>query len=251
MAQNRFINNDDQFYNQNNQYNGQNNNPYYDQNQYYNMNNQYNNMNNQYYNQNPYYNQNNNFLADSKSSKKKFNFKFDKKVLIGVLIALVVIVAVILFIVLGGSKAEEKKPENTNTEDRIIGDSTYGYITVPSDWLKFEDIENVRGIQYTDRNGDYIITMDAEKTSTITAQNWYNAMIDRFKKNGVINISSENVNVDKYNAFQVYGFHEESKVWLSVWCFETEDGITHYIGIEGPNYNNEYFNLIYTFKNTK
>ena len=246
MAQNRFINNDNQYYNQNNQYNDKNNNNYYNQNQYNNMNNQY------YNNQNPYYNQNNNYLADpDNGKKKKFNFKFNKKILIGCGIVLAIIIAVVLFVVLGGSKSEEKKPETVNTEDRIIGDNTYGYITVPSDWLKFEDIDNVRGIQYTDRNGEYIITMDSEKTSTITAQNWYNAMIDRFKNNGVKDIATENVNVDKYEAFHVYGFHEESKVWLSVWCFETEDGITHYIGIEGPDYNNEYFKLVYNFKTTK
>ena len=115
MAQNKFINNDDQYYNQNNQYNGQNNNSYYNQNQ----------------NQNPYYNQNNNSLGNHNNNdkKKKINFKFDKKIIIGAGIILAVIIAIILFVLLNNEKKEsdtgqtdkpevEEKEENKKDEEK-------------------------------------------------------------------------------------------------------------------------------------
>ena len=53
------------------------------------------------------------------------------------------------------------KKSTTNQETKRIGNADYGYINIPSKWIKFTDIDGTEAIQYTDGSGYNIVTLNS------------------------------------------------------------------------------------------
>lgn len=245
---------DDSQYNQYNQY-GQYNNQYYNQNgQYYNQNYNQNNQyyNNQYYNQNQYpqYNQGYGYQQDD---KKKKNFKMDKKMLIGIISAVVFVILLIATIAIisnGNGKKDNEvddNPPEVVSDTRVIGNDTYGYLTIPSEWIRFQDKSSSKTMQYSDKDTTYIVVLYAVPTNQTSALQYKDAAYDNLVSSGTT-IEVQEVQFANYYAYQIYGFNSTKNSWVSAWFFEAEDGYTHYVGIEGPDKDNEYFQIPFTFK---
>ena len=240
--------------NYNGQYNNMNNGQYYNNGQYpqnYNNNQYYNNRQQQYYNQYPQNNQqqqqpvNNNTAQKVKVKKEEPKQKLSMNVIIAI-IALVVIIAVTAVIIINHNSSDGPEEEEVIADTRVVGNKTLGYVTIPIDWLKFQDVEDVRGLQYSDKDGNYILTLDAVITSSLDAREF----IDQKKAE----LAASNIEVQEtiktisgYSAYQISGYYEAKGLWLMVWCFEAEDGYTHYIGVEGIDKENEAFQIPETF----
>ena len=230
--------------NQNNNNNNYYNNQYYDQNgQYYD--NQYYGQNDQYYN--GQYNQGYNQPQNNNGNNKLL----DKPTIIAISIMVgILIIALIIFFVVKNNNSEgnETTDPPVETETRVVGNDTLGYVTIPSDWLKFQDVNATRGLQYSDKDGIYIVTLDALSTDQIDAKTYAAGVAGKLENEKVSQLTGATVNLAGYTAYQVYGYYEKNDIWLVVWCFEAEDGNTHYIGVEGPDSNSEYFNIPNTFR---
>ena len=262
--------------NQNNQYNGNqyngnqyNGNQYYGNNgQYYNQNGQYYNQNGQYYNQNgQYYNQNGQYYGRNQMPNQK-QPKSNKFGILGpqnqqtnqnekknnnglyIKVGIFVVFAIILLLIVFAINSCDKKAEPICGEDyRQVGTEKYGYYCIPSDWVNFEDEQGSRGIQFSDINGEYILTLDAVITTEISAQEYALATANSLQNAGIAVQGSE-VELDKYKAYQVYG-QTDSGIWVLVYFFEADDGYSHYVGIEGPDRNNEAFKIVESFTTEK
>ena len=57
--------------------------------------------------------------------------------------------------------ASSTKKKTSSQETKRIGNADYGYIDIPSKWIKFTDIDVTEAVQYTDGSGYNIITMDS------------------------------------------------------------------------------------------
>ena len=53
------------------------------------------------------------------------------------------------------------KKSTTNQETKRIGNADYGYINIPSKWIKFTDIDGTEAVQYTDGSGYNIVTLNS------------------------------------------------------------------------------------------
>lgn len=258
--------------NQNNQYNGNqyngnqyygNNNQYYNQNgQYYNQNGQYYNQNGQYYNQNGQYYGRNNQMPQKQPKSNKFGIlgpqntntsnqkKTTKDNSLLIKIGIFAVFAIILLIIVFSINSCGKKSEPACAEDyRQVGTEKYGYYCIPSDWVKFENENPIRGIQYSDINGEYILTLDSVATSEISAKDYALATANSFQNAGIVAQGAE-VELDKYKAYQVYG-QTDGGIWLLVYFFEADDGYSHYVGVEGPDKTNEAFKIVESFTTEK
>ena len=248
--------NGSQYYNGNNQYYNQNG-QYYNQNgQYYNQNGQYYNQNGQYYNQRPNQNPNQGKIKSNKfgilgqqeqNKNPNQNQGQDKKGLllkVGAFAVLALIVLLIVFAINSCGKKENTEPEYDDT--RVVGQENLGYVTIPSDWVTFKNQNPIRGIQYSDINGEYILTLESLSTSQISAREYALGTANNLQNAG-ISVQGAEVQLGKYNAFQIYG-QASNNVWVLVYFFEAEDGYTHYVGVEGPDRNNEAFKIPETFK---
>ena len=57
--------------------------------------------------------------------------------------------------------ASSTKKKTSSQETKRIGNADYGYIDIPSKWIKFTDIDVTEAVQYTDGSGYNIVTMDS------------------------------------------------------------------------------------------
>ena len=146
---------------------------------------------------------------------------------------------------------EETESEETEVEEgkMIIGDNTYGYVQVPSDWKEFKDVDGNNSIQYTDI-GDmgYIIslnTVSEDITPYAAATNIKNHILTENADAKVVYTK-----ISKY-----YGYKVEAKypdgTYLDAYLFKTENGKLHYVSIEGPDNTNESFKIPDTFSINK
>lgn len=257
--QNNQYNGNNQYYGNNGQYyNGNGNNQYYGNNgQYYNgqynQNQQYNqnfNRNGQYYNKNTQYNQ--------QQKPDKFGLynqpyqtiepkkKIDKSLLIK--IGLFVGGALIIILLVFAMNSCGKK-EDCDKDFRKVGNESYGYVCIPSDWVNFEEDPPNRSVQYSNVDGTYIITIDALPTTQINAKDYALGVANNLEQKGITTQGSES-KIDDYDAYQVTGQltdENNNSVWVLAYFFEDGKGSTHYLGIEGPDKNDEAFKIPESF----
>lgn len=126
---------------------------------------------------------------------------------------------------------EGEEEEEEVLEDQRVGNSSYGYITIPGDWQEYQDAASNSSLQYTD--GSYIITLKAVESSSSSALSYATAVKQSFINDGV-DTTGATVSLGKYKAYQVYGYYTGVQKWHVCWIFEAEDGKTHFISVEGP-----------------
>ena len=69
------------------------------------------------------------------------------------------------------------KKSTTNQETKRIGNADYGFIDIPSTWIKFTDIDGTEAVQYTDGSGYNIVTLDSftKEKAKVSADIEFNA----------------------------------------------------------------------------
>ena len=138
---------------------------------------------------------------------------------------------------------EEEEEEEEEPEEQRVGSSSYGYITIPGDWVAYQDTNSNSSLQYTD--GSYIVTLKAVESSQSNALSYATAVKRSFEGDGV-DTTGATVSLGKYKAYQVYGYYTSVQKWHVCWIFEAEDGKTHFISVEGPE-KTEAFKIPETF----
>ena len=126
---------------------------------------------------------------------------------------------------------DEEEEEEETPEEQRVGNSAYGYITIPGDWVAYQDTNSNNSLQYTD--GSYIVTLKAVESSQSSALSYATAVKRNFEGDGV-DTTGATVSLGKYKAYQVYGYYTSVSKWHVCWIFEAEDGKTHFISVEGP-----------------
>ena len=138
---------------------------------------------------------------------------------------------------------EDEEEKEEVPEEQRVGSSSYGYITIPGDWVAYQDANSNSSLQYTD--GTYIITLKAVQSSQSSALSYATAVKRNFENDGV-DTTGATVSLGKYKAYQVYGYYTSVQKWHVCWIFEAEDGKTHLISVEGPE-KTEAFKIPETF----
>lgn len=123
-------------------------------------------------------------------------------------------------------------------ENQRIGNSTVGYIDAPSDFVVFNEVdglEGLDGVQYSDATGTSIITMQAYED--IDAYDMANNVYNHFASDSAVDessLSSASVTIGGYDAYQVYCYYPDDHMYVVTWCFNVSDvdSYGHYIAIE-------------------
>ena len=124
-----------------------------------------------------------------------------------------------------------------------IGSKQLGYVSVPSTWLKFRDLnEMVKDLQYSDPAGTTIVTMNLfdktglskEEAENFGAEEAANNVWANLRNSGAEDIQGNVVKLKHYDAFQVSAIYAGGSR-LVAWLFEAEDKEIHYIAVESPS----------------
>lgn len=138
-----------------------------------------------------------------------------------------------------------------STGYKYVGSDSYGYIKVPNDFAKFVDVDGNSTIQYS--NTSWIVTIYSPSDTSITPYLYSMNVANLMKEEGAeqINRSYESVTSKRYLANYVEGFYKNENKWLKSWVFKDDSGKVHYISIEGPDKENDYYDLVNTFVSEK
>lgn len=132
------------------------------------------------------------------------------------------------------------KKSASSQETKRIGNADYGYIDIPSKWIKFTDIDVTEAVQYTDGSGYNIVTMDSftKEKAKVPADIEFNA---EFLAKKLAVMWQENKDVDKMtgartkvaglDAYQLQ-IVMKSGQYLITWIFQKDEKV-YTISFEG------------------
>lgn len=161
------------------------------------------------------------------------------------------------------SSAAESSPSNTSSasdtfstktdlgDTQTIGNSEMGYLDIPADFLKFEDVVGNTDLQYSDKTATTIFTLNTlgdEDPDTLDLEAGAQALAKRLEDQGAQGLTGARVTVaGKYDAVQVYGYWPEDDTFLVVDLFKTSKrGI--YLAVEFPSDNADIINYLDTYR---
>lgn len=156
----------------------------------------------------------------------------------------------------GNSTAPETAPDlNVEGETTRVGEANYGYVDVPSTWVRFKDVDATGNLfQYSDTTGKSIVTLSYYDVDGLDAhQAAQNFSAGLFEQDDIESDSIQGAKVklgkDKVDCYQVYCFYPADKQFLVAHFFDGDDGYVHYLAIEGTE--SETFELANTYSLTK
>lgn len=144
-----------------------------------------------------------------------------------------------------GTSTSKNNSQETLTKGQRIGNEEYGYVTVPDNWYKFYDVDGNNSLQYSYAN-TYIVSLNVINGS-IDAETAAKSIVYGTKsEEGVQQVSYNDSKIGKYNGYLISTYYSDG-TWLYIYLIKAEDNKIHYISIEGPDKNSEYFNIPSTF----
>lgn len=118
-------------------------------------------------------------------------------------------------------------------EMKFVGDSTFGYIPVPFDWVRFIDATGIEGLlQYTDF-GVNIVTANLFQPTSLTLQEFAEGFHDALLQTADEVSSLEETRVGDYEAFGFKIHYEWSDTYMGVLVFQRNNGMLQTITVEG------------------
>ena len=125
-----------------------------------------------------------------------------------------------------------------------IGEDGYGYVYVPSDWIKFHDIATGgAGYQYADPSTYNVVTLYSYTAEDLgvtaidsdAVEQAANSYANNIEQQGTFdNLTGAMTEIGGYKAYQVYGTLKSDGKILCAWIFKTEKNDKVYlVSLEG------------------
>ena len=243
------------YYNNRGNYNG----GYYNPNYRYNNNNnrnyppRYNNVNNQNY-RTP----NNNNKKNNQNGDHKKNSLTPFYIIIACLLLVATGITGLLFVPIDSGASIDRSDDDqgvvfddnignntSNTkDDKVIGNDTYGYLTVPNNYVKYNASKTENTLQYASKDRKYMITM-----TYVTGTNAYNfskKCLENLKNNSPAETKLAQITIEGKEAYQLYAVTETDTTMLAI--IIDGGGKTHFVSIEGPDGTNAVFGALETYR---
>lgn len=145
--------------------------------------------------------------------------------------------------------AKEEKAKEYKKNGKRVGSKDYGFVTVPKDWVKFQDVDGNSTLQYSTADASWIATLFAIDASQADALTYASAIYSSLEEEGVENLNASKIAINDYPAYQVYCYYPDEDIWLFCWLIDgKENDKTYYIAVEGDDSYSDYFsNIVLTF----
>ena len=148
--------------------------------------------------------------------------------------------------------SQEEQPQSSQTPEqpqsapeagtKRVGAAGMGYVDIPSEWVRFYDVNGGTDLQFSDPDGVDIITMNqfdlsglsAEEKAAFTAEDAALSVWSNIEQNDmVLEIEGAVVTLAGYEAYQVYASYSDG-TFLCTWSLMDEMGTLYYVAAEGP-----------------
>ena len=149
------------------------------------------------------------------------------------------------------SASDTSSAEHDLGETQTIGNSEMGYLDIPADFLKFEDVEQNTDLQYSDKSATTIFTLNTlgdDDLETLDLEAGAQGLAKSLQDKGAQGLTGARVTVaGKYEAIQVYGYWPEDDTFLVVDLFKTSKRAI-YLAVEFPSDNMEIVEYLDTYR---
>ena len=135
-----------------------------------------------------------------------------------------------------GHNDSDSDLDSKSSSSLVVGDSVYGYVTVPDDWSRFYDVDGNNSFQYSYAN-TFIVSLNSLEKQYSAKEYASNFMYKMQNSSEVTDVNGATVTIGKnkqYTAYQVYMYYPSLSIYLITYWFEAEDNKVHYISLEGP-----------------
>lgn len=131
-----------------------------------------------------------------------------------------------------------------------VGEEKFGYINIDDTWSDY--LEDTNFIQYSGASGSLYLTYTDLGDNNINLREYVDSEFDILVNSGV-EIETEEVTVDGYEAYQLAGYYDDLNCYLAIWYFADDDNILHYIELDAYAYDekDEIFSKIESYSVTK
>jgi hypothetical protein len=121
----------------------------------------------------------------------------------------------------------------TTTKTQRVGTIDFGYVDVPTSWVKFTDPSATDTFMYSDGTSNNIVTLMYYAPSSATAQDYQSTMVSYLQGQGATGITTSTVyDVPGYTSYQIYCV-TGGKI-LIIYLFKASDGNVHFLSVESP-----------------
>ena len=129
----------------------------------------------------------------------------------------------------------ENGVESEVTDTKRVGNDSYGYISIPANWMNFQDINPAPGvIQYTDGAGAIISINLFDADLNLDPQIALSSIAEHHESQGAEDMDGAMVTLNGLSAYQIYGYYPFDNSIIVIWMFEGPNGDVHYICAEAP-----------------
>lgn len=210
----------------------------------------YNNSNNQNY-------RNSNSNKNNKRNNNNQNQKHNKNnsltpfyIIIACLLLVATGITGLLFVPINTgtsiNKGEQESENGTGdtVKEKIVGNETYGYLTIPEDFVKYNASKKENTLQYASKDRKYMISM-----TYVTGTNAYNfskKALESVKQLSPTESKLAQITIDGVEAYQLYAITDTDTTILAI--IMDGGGKTHFVSIEGPDGTNSIFGALETYK---
>lgn len=135
-------------------------------------------------------------------------------------------------------------------ETMEVGDDTVGYCLVPANFNHFVEAGGTmfpNAVQYA--RGYIVIGMQSGTTGGLTAEMFHEALETDFKSNPDVDptsIVSTKESINGIEGYKLVVYYPADAIYLNTFLFDGTDGQLHYISVEYPASETEYYDLFET-----
>ncbi len=148
------------------------------------------------------------------------------------------------------SDSKDDKKEDEKEETKVVGDDTYGYVTIPKSWNQV-DVDDEEGLQWSDSKQKYFVSLLVADADEITAEEWADGMKTVFEQRNISDVETKKQKIGNVGeAHVITGYYKMYSRYLAAYMVEN-GGKVYYISIEGPEKDNDFFKIPETFRAKK
>lgn len=128
------------------------------------------------------------------------------------------------------------------TANKQIGAKGVGFVSVPENWVEFNDVDGNTSIQWCDGTPYTVISLNTfdldsvpeEERAGYTTEDAANSVWQNMLNDGAVedSVQGARVTLADHDALQVYGIYPDGS-YLVTWLLQDEEGVIRYVAAEG------------------
>lgn len=137
-----------------------------------------------------------------------------------------------------------------SSDTQIIGNDDFGYMKIPKDFVKFTDVSGSDDLQYSDKAGSTIFTMN-KISADVPAYTAMENIADTVKERGATNVETgSSAEINGFVGDEITCYYPDEQKYLNVYLIPFTEK-TVYLAVEYTKGNEDMLDYLQTWQSTE